>query len=100
MDRMRYLSAPCADERRKYHYLRLVLDAIFPMVEPFFDPDGAWPARLVFHLIFRMLSERFQGVRRAGLHSLVVSLHRACIDRHPLRSDHLFRQPPVGRSAA
>lgn len=77
--------------RRQNHHLRFVFDTAFSMIEPFLDAGAGWPAHSLSHLSFRILRDNFSELSGAELHSFVVALHRAYVERNPQRSDHLVR---------
>jgi hypothetical protein len=92
-------------ERRQRHRLRLVFDSAYEMVEPFFAPDSGWAGHSLTHLAYRVMRQNFAELSSEEVHSLVVSAHRAYIDRNPDGSDHLprpsdLRQPVLFNRAA
>jgi len=78
-------------ERRHNQRLRFAFDTAFSMIESFLDQDAGWPTHSLSHLSFRILRDNFSELSRTELHTLVVALHRAYIERNPQRSDHLVR---------
>jgi len=86
-------------ERRERVRLRTVFDASFKMLEPFFAPEKGWVGLPLQHLSFRVVRENFPELTHEEVHSLVISLHRAYIDRYPECSDHLLRPDELRRPA-
>lgn len=85
-------------ERRRSHRLRSVFDTAFAMVEPFFAAENGWAGHSLAHLAFRVVRENFAELTGEEVHSLVVSAHRAYIDRYPEVSDHLPRPSELRQS--
>ena len=86
-------------ERRERVRMRTVFDTSFKMLEPFFSPEKGWAGLSLQQLSFRVVRENFPELTREEVHSLVVSLHRAYIDRYPECSDHLLRPDELRRPA-
>lgn len=78
-------------ERRSRHRLRAVFETAFAMLEGFFDPAVGWSGLSLQHLIARLVRENFPELADDEVRALVVSLHRAYIERYPGQSEHLLR---------
>lgn len=78
-------------ERRNRHRLRAVFDTAFAMLEGFFDPALGWSGLSLQHLIARLVRDNFPELADDEVRALVVSLHRAYIERYPGQSGHLLR---------
>lgn len=85
-------------ERRQRHRLRRVFDSAYDIVEPFFAPDSGWAGPSLTHLAYRVMRQNFTELSSEEVHSLVVSAHRAYIDRNPGGSDHLPRPSDLPQS--
>jgi len=86
-----------AQERRQNAHLRVVFDAAYAMIEPFFDPDQGWGGHSLEHLAFRVLRDNFPELASEEVRTIVIAAHRVYIERNPQRSAHLRRPDELRR---